>query len=70
MTRAGAATTPRPRAPAAAAGARRAALDPWLRAQSINVPRHAAALRPFRRDEFGTGAAAPDRGPHPGRQRR
>jgi hypothetical protein len=32
---------------------------PWLRAQSINVNRHAAALRPFRRDEFGTGAAAP-----------
>ena len=32
---------------------------PWLRAQSINVTRHAAALRPFRRDEFGTGAATP-----------
>ena len=32
---------------------------PWLRAQAINVTRHAAALRPFRRDEFGTGAAAP-----------
>jgi hypothetical protein len=30
-----------------------------LRAQSLNVRRHAAALRPFRRDEFGTGAAAP-----------
>jgi hypothetical protein len=34
-------------------------LRPWLRAQSVNVTRHAAALRPFRRDEFGTGAAAP-----------
>ena len=34
-------------------------LQPWLRAQAINVTRHAAALRPFRRDEFGTGAAAP-----------
>src|SRR5579883_1892785 len=34
-------------------------LRPWLRAQSINVTRHAAALRPFRREEFGTGAAAP-----------
>jgi hypothetical protein len=34
-------------------------LGPWLRTQSINVSRHAAALRPFRRDEFGTGAAAP-----------
>ena len=25
----------------------------WLRTQSINVTRHAAALRPFRREEFG-----------------
>jgi hypothetical protein len=31
-------------------------------AQAINVTRHAAALRPFRRDEFGTGAAAPTPG--------
>src|ERR1700739_2818107 len=37
-------------------------LQPWLRAQSINVTRHAAALRPFRREEFGTGAAAPSEG--------
>ena len=37
-------------------------LRPWLRAQSINVTRHAAALRPFRREEFGTGAAAPSDG--------
>jgi hypothetical protein len=36
-----------------------AVLQPWLRAQSVNVTRHAAALRPFRRDEFGAGAAAP-----------
>jgi hypothetical protein len=35
---------------------------PWLRAQSINVARHAAALRPFRSDEFGTGAEAPTAG--------
>jgi hypothetical protein len=35
---------------------------PWLRAQSINVTRHAAALRPFKREEFGTGAAAPSEG--------
>jgi hypothetical protein len=35
---------------------------PWLRAQSVNVARHAAALRPFRRDEFGTGLAAPTEG--------
>ncbi|MGA2812078.1 MAG: hypothetical protein ABSG16_11800 [Candidatus Acidiferrum sp.] len=37
-------------------------LLPWLRAQSINVTRHAAALRPFTRQEFGTGAAAPSEG--------
>jgi hypothetical protein len=37
-------------------------LLPWLRAQSVNVTRHAAALRPFRREEFGTGAAAPSEG--------
>src|SRR5215469_9102830 len=35
---------------------------PWLRAQSINVTRHAAALRPFKADEFGTGAEAPTAG--------
>jgi len=39
-----------------------AVLAPWLRAQSINVNRHAAALRPFRREEFGIGAAAPSEG--------
>src|ERR1700689_3071703 len=37
-------------------------LLPWLRAQSINVTRHAAALRPFKREEFGDGAAAPSEG--------
>ena len=37
-------------------------LAPWLRAQSVNVTRHAAALRPFRREEFGAGAAAPTEG--------
>src|SRR5215472_17736419 len=37
-------------------------LPTWLRTQSINVNRHAAALRPFRREEFGTGAAAPSEG--------
>ncbi|MFE7835168.1 hypothetical protein ACFU53_03570 [Streptomyces sp. NPDC057474] len=35
---------------------------PWLRAQGLNVTRHAAALRPFRAGEFGTGAAAPTAG--------
>jgi hypothetical protein len=39
-----------------------AVLLPWLRAQSINVTRHAAALRPFRREEFGTGDASPSEG--------
>jgi hypothetical protein len=37
-------------------------LAPWLRAQAINVTRHAAALRPFRRAEFGTGDASPSEG--------
>src|SRR5689334_7616269 len=40
----------------------RTVLRPWLRAQSINVRRHAAALRPFRPGEFGTGDAAPSEG--------
>ena len=34
-------------------------LKPWLKAQAINVTRHAAALKPFRYDEFGNGAASP-----------
>jgi hypothetical protein len=38
------------------------ALVPWLRAQAVNVTRHAAALRPFNRSEFGTGAEAPTDG--------
>ena len=37
-------------------------LLPWIEAQSINVTRHAAALRPFRPEEFGTGAEAPTAG--------
>jgi hypothetical protein len=41
------------------AGGAAAVLDPWLKAQATNVSRHAAALRPFRREEFGTDAAAP-----------
>lgn len=54
-------------AAAAAAAAGRAArkrpvLRPWVRAQAVNVTRHTAALRPFQRDEFGTGAAAPTAG--------
>ncbi|MGL5064431.1 MAG: hypothetical protein ACRC62_30965 [Microcoleus sp.] len=34
-------------------------LKPWLRVQALNVTRHAAALRPFKHDEFGTDAASP-----------
>jgi hypothetical protein len=44
------------------AGASSPVMLPWLRAQSINVTRHAAALRPFYADEFGTGAEAPTAG--------
>jgi hypothetical protein len=40
----------------------RPVLRPWVRAQAINVTRHAAALRTFQRGEFGTAAAAPTAG--------
>jgi hypothetical protein len=53
--------SPSRRRPRAVTGAAPVLL-PWLRAQSINVTRHAAALRPFKRDEFGSGAAAPSDG--------
>lgn len=56
---------PRPARGRTRKGASRASepvLAPWLRAQSLNVTRHAAALRPFRRQEFGTGGAAPSEG--------
>src|SRR5687768_1560012 len=46
-----------PRVPGA-----RPKLRPWLRAQAINVTRHAAALRPFQRAEFGPSSAAPSEG--------
>jgi hypothetical protein len=39
-----------------------AVLQPWLQAQLTNVDRHVAALRPFRREEFGSSAAAPAEG--------
>jgi len=57
-----------PDAPAAAAGASAVAAPPpapvgrWLRAQAINVRRHAEALRPFRRGEFGNGPESPSEG--------
>lgn len=34
-------------------------LDNWLSIQSVNLTRHAKSLRPFTKDEFGTGPAAP-----------
>jgi hypothetical protein len=55
-------SAPRVRARKSRARTARPVLGPWLRAQSINVTRHAAALRPFRREEFGGGAAAPSEG--------
>jgi hypothetical protein len=33
--------------------------DNWLNIQSINLTRHAKSLRPFTKDEFGTGPVAP-----------
>ena len=34
-------------------------LDNWLTIQGINLTRHANSLRPFTKDEFGSGPAAP-----------
>jgi len=34
-------------------------LNAWIGAQSMNLTRHAAALQPFKREEFGTGPEAP-----------
>src|SRR5581483_3325678 len=48
--------------PASARPASTDVLNPWIATQSTNVVRHAAALRPFRSDEFGTGAVAPTAG--------
>jgi len=60
MPRAETRAAPPPSAAGAAwSGAAPPVLVPWLRAQSINVRRHAAALRPFRREEFGTGQPRP-----------
>jgi hypothetical protein len=38
---------------------RLAGLKPWLKVQELNVTRHAAALRPFNYEEFGTDPASP-----------
>ncbi|MGZ4842020.1 MAG: hypothetical protein ACXV5J_09760 [Candidatus Angelobacter sp.] len=34
----------------------------WVNTQALNLTRHAAALRPFKRDEFGSISAAPTAG--------
>ena len=36
-------------------------LPAWVRGQAVNVMRHATALRPFRREEFGMGPPPPAR---------
>ncbi|MEA2256190.1 MAG: hypothetical protein QOG35_2235, partial [Solirubrobacteraceae bacterium] len=55
-------TAPDPSRSLPPTGRAHANLRPWVRAQSINVSRHAAALRPFSRTEFGTAAASPSEG--------
>jgi hypothetical protein len=52
---------PAPAAPAARAGGAGDArlLDRWVAIQALNLDRHARSLRPFRKDEFGTGPQAP-----------
>jgi hypothetical protein len=55
-------TTPRATRPRSRETRLPAVLPPWLRAQGINVTRHVEALRPFRREEFGTGAESPTDG--------
>jgi hypothetical protein len=43
-------------------GARGDLLSSYLTGQALNVGRHLGALRDFRREEFGTGVAAPSEG--------
>jgi len=45
--------------PASASLRRPRPLETWLKAQAVNAVRHAASLRPFRKDEFGAGPASP-----------
>jgi hypothetical protein len=44
---------------ASATSSSEAVMNAWIGAQSINLTRHAAALQPFKREEFGTGPEAP-----------
>src|SRR5262245_22230187 len=46
-------------APRRRTGARKGVLATWLLSQPMNQARHAAALRPFTRNEFGDGPEAP-----------
>jgi hypothetical protein len=41
---------------------RQPVLKPWLAAQSLNLLRHTKALRPFQREEFGSGPESPSEG--------
>jgi hypothetical protein len=53
---------PAPRRPEPAQAGPRELVAPWLRAQVVNVRRHAAALGPFRRAEFEAGRATVSEG--------
>ncbi|MGY1700814.1 hypothetical protein [Geodermatophilus sp. SYSU D00766] len=56
-TQRGRGSTPRPSPPRPAA-----VLARWTSAQARNLERHTLALRPFTREEFGSGHAAPTQG--------
>ncbi|SDN41380.1 hypothetical protein [Geodermatophilus sp. DSM 45219] len=57
VTQRGRSSDPRPSPPRSPA-----VLGRWTSAQTRNLERHALALRPFTREEFGTGHAAPTQG--------
>lgn len=48
--------------PGTSAGAPASALGQWIRAQAVNLSRHAQGLREFGKGEFGTGVEAPSDG--------
>lgn len=52
-------TRPAPRGLTSARVGEQRLLDNWLAIQGINLTRHARSLRPFNKDEFGSGPAAP-----------
>jgi hypothetical protein len=57
-----AAPAPAKDAPRAAPSSSVASFPAWIEGQALNSARHAAALRPFRNDEFGSGLGAPSEG--------